>query len=129
VDSRLATDELTNDLFVGTTVICQRFSTSKLRAFEDLKSVATYGFRGEALASATYVSTLTITTQPKDSACAFRASYRDGKMVGKISKTAGLFGTIVTVEDLFYNDPQRLKVHSLLSPLCGFLDDLTSPTS
>jgi DNA mismatch repair protein MLH1 len=76
-------------------VVCQRFATSKLRSFEDLKTVGTYGFRGEALASCTYVSNLTITTKTAEASCAHRASYREGKMVGKVSKSAGVDGGLL----------------------------------
>ena len=90
-------------------LLSKRHSTSKLRAFDDLRAIATYGFRGEALASAMCVAQVTITTQPAGSPCAHRAVYRESKMQGKIAKTAGTPGTQVTVEDLFYNDPARLS--------------------
>jgi len=90
-------------------IICRRFNTSKLRKFEDLKHMTTYGFRGEALASMTHVARVTITTQKPSQPCSFRASYKDGAIVGKPSKCAGVPGTTITVEDLFYNVPQRLR--------------------
>lgn len=96
--------------------MCERFTTSKLKAFEDLTSIGTYGFRGEALASISHVAHLTVTTRTKDSNCAWRACYSSGVLVpAKPGQSpdpkpvAGRQGTQITVEDLFYDIPSRRK--------------------
>lgn len=97
-------------------ILCERFTTSKLKEFEDLMSMSTYGFRGEALASISHIAHLTVTTKVKESSCAWRAHYSAGKLTpqkpGQTADpkpTAGRQGTQITVEDLFYNVPTRRK--------------------
>ena len=87
-----------------------------MKAFEDLTSIGTYGFRGEALASISYIAHLTVTTKTREESCAWRAKYEGGKLApakpgqsADPKPTAGRQGTQITVEDLFYNIPTRRK--------------------
>ncbi|KHN83625.1 DNA mismatch repair protein Mlh1 [Toxocara canis] len=95
-------------------IVCDRYTTSKLRRFEDLENMNTFGFRGEALASLSHVAHVSIISRTPDVLCACVADYADGKIVGDVRLSAGLVGTIVTAEQLFYNSPSRR--HALKYP-------------
>ena len=88
-------------------LVCERHTTSKISKFEDLESVQTFGFRGEALASISHVSHLSIISCKKGQAVAFNATYEDGKMKTNPKPSSGNLGTTITVEDLFYNTTRR----------------------
>ncbi|HLE91580.1 MAG TPA: DNA mismatch repair endonuclease MutL, partial [Anaerolineales bacterium] len=85
-----------------------RHATSKLVRSDDLFSISTLGFRGEALAAIGSVSRMTITSRVKDENEGARLRVEGGRP-GKPSKVGTTVGTTVRVEDLFYNVPARLK--------------------
>jgi DNA mismatch repair protein MutL len=86
----------------------ERHATSKLRTADDLLSIATLGFRGEALPSIAAVSRLLLETRDAGEAEGTRVEFAGGKLVGV--KPAGLPpGTSISVADLFYCVPARRK--------------------
>jgi len=113
-------------------LLCERFTTSKIAKYEDLQTLDTYGFRGEALASISYVAHLEVRTKTRDATAGTYAEYANGKF--KLDKetnepllpkpTAAQVGTTFTVcplpppsyhvlkmdmqiRDLFASVPQR----------------------
>lgn len=86
----------------------QRHATSKLRDTEDLNTIRTLGFRGEALPSIAAVSRLEMTTRTAESEAGTRLTV-DAGVVLDISEVGCASGTEVVVHDLFYNTPARFK--------------------
>ncbi len=86
----------------------KRHATSKLRTADDLFHIHTLGFRGEALAAAGSVSRMTITTRTPESETGSRIVV-DGGFVTSNKPAACAVGTNITIADLFYNVPARLK--------------------
>ncbi|XP_015576417.1 DNA mismatch repair protein MLH1 isoform X1 [Ricinus communis] len=90
-------------------ILCERHTTSKLSTYEDLQSIKSMGFRGEALASMTYVAHVTVTTITEGQLHGYRVSYRDGVMEHEPKACAAVKGTQIMVENLFYNMIARRK--------------------
>jgi DNA mismatch repair protein MutL len=85
-----------------------RHATSKLVQSDDLFHIQTLGFRGEALASIGSVSRMTLTSRVEAEKEGSRLRI-EGGISGKVEKVGAPVGTVVRVEDLFYNVPARLK--------------------
>ncbi|HEY9153258.1 MAG TPA: DNA mismatch repair endonuclease MutL [Anaerolineales bacterium] len=85
-----------------------RHATSKLSRADDLFHISTLGFRGEALASIGSVSRMTITSKVAKSNAGARIKVEGGRE-GKVESIGAPTGSVVRVEDLFYNVPARLK--------------------
>ena len=86
----------------------ERHATSKLRSADDLLSIATLGFRGEALPTIAAVSRLLLETNAEEQTEGTRVEFAGGKLLGV--KPAGLpVGTTISVADLFYCVPARRK--------------------
>jgi DNA mismatch repair protein MLH1 len=88
-------------------LLCERYATSKLRSFEELQDVTTFGFRGEALASLSHVSHVSVTTRTAEEEVGWEAAYDGGAMVSGPSPLAANRGTTITARDMFYNSRLR----------------------
>jgi DNA mismatch repair protein MutL len=86
----------------------ERHATSKLASAAELFHISTLGFRGEALASIGSVSRLTITSRVKNAETGARIRV-EGGLARPLEAVAAPVGSVVRVEDLFYNVPARLK--------------------
>jgi DNA mismatch repair protein MutL len=89
-------------------VAFHRHSTSKLTTAADLARITTLGFRGEALASIAAVSRMTFVTRAYDEPVGTLLRLEGGRIVTR-QESGRPSGTAVTVEDLFFNVPARLK--------------------
>ncbi len=86
----------------------ERHATSKMKRLEDLESVATFGFRGEALPSIVSVSRLTLRTRQAEAVAGTMVVFEGGRHV-ETREVGCPVGCDIEVRDLFFNTPARLK--------------------
>lgn len=103
-----------------------KHATSKIQSISDLETVSTMGFRGEALAAISSVSKFEIITKRKEDTTGTRLYLENGR--SEITDAGAPDGTVVSVSDLFYNTPARLKYMKSdateLSHIAGMVSDL-----
>lgn len=101
-----------------------RHATSKITCLDDLEAIISLGFRGEALASISSVSRLTLTSRTVTQSEAWSA-YAEGRdMAVKVKPAAHPVGTTVEVVDLFFNTPARRKFLRTDKTEFGHIDEL-----
>ncbi|KAH9387181.1 DNA mismatch repair protein MLH1 [Nematocida major] len=86
-------------------LLCTRHATSKLSTHEDLSSISTLGFRGEALASISVLSRLSVKTATSEGV-GCECTYNNELLSSKVHKSARK-GTTILISDLFYNDKNK----------------------
>ncbi|RTE66548.1 DNA mismatch repair endonuclease MutL [Amphritea opalescens] len=86
-----------------------RHATSKILNLDDLEAVESLGFRGEALASISSVSRLTLTSRTADQDAGWQVQTEGRDMTAEVSPAAHPQGSTVEVRDLFFNTPARRK--------------------
>jgi DNA mismatch repair protein MutL len=91
------------------TLALSRHATSKIKSLNDLEGICSLGFRGEALASISSVSRLTLTSKPAEQESAWQAIAEGRDMAVALQPAAHPNGTTIDVVDLFFNTPARRK--------------------
>ena len=91
------------------TLALARHATSKIASLEDLEAILSLGFRGEALASISSVSRLTLTSRPNYQPEAWQAYAQGREMAVEIQPASHPVGTTIEVANLFFNTPARRK--------------------
>jgi len=101
----------------------QRHATSKISSAKDLFRIQTLGFRGEALPSIAAVSKVRCVSSSDDSGLGRFVEIAGGAIVAE-GETSAPRGTVMTVKDLFYNTPARLKYMKTIQTELGHLSDM-----
>lgn len=101
-----------------------RHATSKITNLDDLEAICSLGFRGEALASISSVSRLTLTSRTAEQTAAWQASAAGRDMQVEVRPAAHPVGTSIEVLDLFFNTPARRKFLRTDKTEFGHIDEL-----
>lgn len=101
-----------------------RHATSKITDLSDLEAICSLGFRGEALASISSVSRLTLTSRTAAQEAAWQASAEGRDMQVSVKPAAHPVGTSIEVLDLFFNTPARRKFLRTDKTEFGHIDEL-----
>ena len=100
----------------------ERHATSKIRSAEDLNTVKTMGFRGEALASIAAIARVEMVSKTANQLNGYKVVVEGGKILNKTEAGCGT-GTTITVSNLFYNTPVRYKFLKKDYTEAGYIED------
>jgi len=101
----------------------ERHATSKIRSSEDLNTINSFGFRGEALASIASVATVELTSRQKEEETGKKVIIKGGQLISE-EEVATSVGTTMVVRELFYNTPARYKFLKKDSTEAGYIEDI-----
>ena len=101
----------------------ERHATSKIRVADDLQTVRSMGFRGEALASIAAVANVELLSKTADQNEGYRVVVEGGNVLSK-EEAACSTGTIITVQNLFFNTPVRYKFLKKDYTESGYIEDV-----
>lgn len=105
-----------------------RHATSKIEKFDDLESILTLGFRGEALSSIASVSQVEVISKTKDEQLGNKVEIYGGKIINE-QNIAANEGTTFIMRNLFFNTPARRKFLKKPSTESGYISDIINKTA
>ena len=103
----------------------ERHATSKIRSAEDLSTVTSMGFRGEALASIAAIAKVEMLSKTADQENGYKVVVEGGNVLEK-SEAGSPVGTSITVTNLFYNTPVRYKFLKKDYTEAGYIEDIVT---
>ncbi len=101
----------------------ERHATSKIRSADDLETVKSMGFRGEALASIAAIAKVEMKSKTEDGSAGYEIVVEGGDVISK-QETGCPKGTTITIENLFYNTPVRYKFLKKDFTEAGYIEDV-----